>query len=68
MAPYQPYQEGFQKLLNWINTLKKLHKLEKAIVGMEPTGHYWIHLSKWLIMQDIEVVTVTYKCNSLVSN
>jgi transposase len=25
---------------------------------MEPTGHYWINLSKWLIKRDIEVVTV----------
>jgi transposase len=25
---------------------------------MEPTGHYWINLSKWLSNQDIEVVTV----------
>ncbi|CRK84733.1 transposase [Neobacillus massiliamazoniensis] len=25
---------------------------------MEPTGHYWINLSKWLSKQNIEVVTV----------
>ncbi|MEY9866722.1 transposase [Peribacillus sp. B2I2] len=25
---------------------------------MEPTGHYWINLSKWLYNQNIEVVTV----------
>lgn len=25
---------------------------------MEPTGHYWINLSKWLYDQDIEAVTV----------
>ena len=25
---------------------------------MEPTGHYWINLSKWLYEQEIEVVTV----------
>ena len=25
---------------------------------MEPTGHYWINLSKWLFKQNIEVVTV----------
>ena len=25
---------------------------------MEPTGLYWINLSKWLMSQDIEVVTV----------
>ncbi len=55
---FENNDEGFQKLLNWINKLEKMHKLETAIVGMEPTGHYWINLSKWLIKQDIEVVTV----------
>ncbi|WP_236712796.1 IS110 family transposase, partial [Peribacillus muralis] len=38
--------------------LQRLNKLEVAIVGMEPTGHYWINLSKWLFKQGIEVVTV----------
>jgi transposase len=51
-------EEGFQNLLNWINRIERIHKLDTAIVGMEPTGHYWINLSKWLIKQDIEVVTV----------
>lgn len=55
---FENNEEGFQNLLNWINKLQRIHKLETAIVGMEPTGHYWINLSKWLIKQDIEVVTV----------
>lgn len=25
---------------------------------MEPTGHYWTNLSKWLLNQTIEAVTV----------
>lgn len=25
---------------------------------MEPTGHYWINLSKWLMKQGFEVVTI----------
>ncbi len=32
--------------------------LNASIVGMEPTGHYWKNISKWLIEQKIEVVTV----------
>lgn len=55
---FENNEDGFTALFNWINELKKLNKLEKAIVGMEPTGHYWINLSKWLINQNIEVVTV----------
>ncbi|MGD6942571.1 IS110 family transposase [Cytobacillus gottheilii] len=55
---FQNNEEGFGALLNWLNELKKAHKLEESIVGMEPTGHYWINLSKWLINKDIEMVTV----------
>ena len=55
---FENNEEGFIKLLNWIFELKRIHKLEYSIVGMEPTGHYWINLSKWLMSQDIEVVTV----------
>jgi transposase len=50
--------EGFASLLVWIKNLQRLNNLEEAIVGMEPTGHYWINLSKWLSEQNIEVVTV----------
>jgi transposase len=55
---FENNDEGFVKLLNWIQDLKRLKKLDAAIVGMEPTGHYWINLSKWLYNQNIEVVTV----------
>jgi transposase len=51
-------EEGFVKLQNWIEKLKRLKNLDSTIVGMEPTGHYWKNLSKWLFKQKIEVVTV----------
>ncbi|WP_066307761.1 IS110 family transposase [Bacillus sp. FJAT-29814] len=51
-------EEGFASLLQWIKNLQRLKNLDEAIVGMEPTGHYWINLSKWLFKQNIEVVTV----------
>jgi transposase len=34
------------------------HKLTAAIVGMEPTGHYWLNLSRWLAERQLEVVLV----------
>ena len=55
---FENNEEGFIKLLNWIQDLKRLKNLDAAIVGMEPTGHYWLNLSKWLYNQNIEVVTV----------
>jgi transposase len=55
---FENNEDGFTILLKWINELKKNNKLNTAIVGMEPTGHYWINLSKWLFEQNIDVVTV----------
>ena len=46
---FENNEEGFTRLLNWINRLKDYKSLDAAIVGMEPTGHYWINLSKWLV-------------------
>ncbi len=51
-------EEGFTSLLKWIKNLQSLNNLDEVIIGMEPTGHYWINLSKWLLKQNIEVVTV----------
>jgi transposase len=51
-------EEGFKRLFNWINQLKNTKGLTTEIVGMEPTGHYWLSLSKWLYDHKVDVVTV----------
>lgn len=51
-------EEGFYTLLRWIQSLQSAHALTAAIVGMEPTGHYWLNLSRWLKNRQIEVVLV----------
>ncbi|MFY0784129.1 IS110 family transposase [Peribacillus simplex] len=55
---FENNEEGFTQLLNWIKELKHMKNLDTTIVGMEPTGHYWINLSKWLVKQNMDVVTV----------
>ena len=55
---FENNDEGFTELLSWIKELKRINRLDKAIVGMEPTGHYWLNLSKWLFEQNVDVVTV----------
>ncbi|MBK5501730.1 IS110 family transposase [Peribacillus sp. TH14] len=55
---FENNEEGFTRLLNWIKELKHMKNLDTTIVGMEPTGHYWINLSKWLVKQNVDVVTV----------
>lgn len=41
-------KEGFQSFLDWINQLSQESRLTKVIVGMEPTGHYWLNLAQSL--------------------
>jgi transposase len=55
---FENNEEGFTILWHWVNKLKITNNLDAAIVGMEPTGHYWINLSKWLFEKNIDVVTV----------
>ena len=55
---FENNDEGFTKFLSSIKELKRINRLDKAIVGMEPTGHYWLNLSKWLFEQNVDVVTV----------
>ncbi|HVH96304.1 MAG TPA: IS110 family transposase [Bacillus sp. (in: firmicutes)] len=55
---FENNEEGFTTLWHWVNKLKITNNLDAAIVGMEPTGHYWINLSKWLFEKNIDVVTV----------
>lgn len=51
-------EEGFHIFLRWVQSLQSAHALTAAIVGMEPTGHYWINLSRWLSNHQFEVVLV----------
>ncbi|MFD1774076.1 IS110 family transposase [Paenibacillus rhizophilus] len=52
------HDEGFRLFKRWIQDLFKSYKLNKIIVGMEPTGHYWLSLARWLLDQGIEAVLV----------
>lgn len=52
------HDEGFQLFSRWIRDLLKSYKLSKVIVGMEPTGHYWLSLARWFSEQEIEAVLV----------
>lgn len=51
-------QEGFTNLMIWIRSLQSKHKKLDLIIGMEPTGHYWLPLAYWLKEKDIKVVVV----------
>ncbi len=48
--------DGFEKLLHWVTCLQRLHSKTTAILGMEPTGHYWLNLANDLLEKSFEVV------------
>ncbi|ETT55813.1 MULTISPECIES: IS110 family transposase [Paenibacillus] len=52
------HREGFDLFERWIQDLLKSYKLSSVIVGMEPTGHYWFSLARWLLDQGMEPVLV----------
>jgi transposase len=49
---------GFNSILTSIEAICKSKRLDKVIVGMEPTGHYWKPLGNHLILNGIMVVMV----------
>ncbi len=50
--------EGFEKFLHWISQIKGKNKKKTVIVGMEPTGPYWINLGRYLRKKEIKIGTV----------
>ncbi|MGO4376260.1 transposase, partial [Paenibacillus sp. MCAF20] len=51
-------EAGFSQLLQWMKDLQETHQLNDTIIGMEPTGHYWLGLASWLRDRSFEVVLV----------
>lgn len=49
---------GFSDLGTWIGDLMREHGKETLIIGLEPTGPYWINLARYLKSNNIQVVTV----------
>ena len=48
---------GFETILARIREICKKENFAKAVVGMEPTGHYWKAFANWLEKQEgIQVV------------
>lgn len=55
---FENTKAGFHSFLDWINQLVKECKLNQVIVGMEPTGHYWLNLAHFLKENNIKFVSV----------
>ncbi len=51
-------EAGFASFKAWILEHKKAHDKDKVVPGMEPTGHYWFNLGKFLQDNDMKPVLV----------
>lgn len=52
-------KKGFESLVETVKNVLTMLNFEKAIIGMEPTGHYWKACARYLKQIDwIKVVTV----------
>lgn len=50
--------KGFNEFYNWFKKLCAEHVKSNVIVGMEPTGHYWFCLAKFLKQKGIKIAIV----------
>ena len=55
---FENNEAGFIKAKAWILMIRDEKHMEKVVVGMEPTGHYWFNLATWLMNEGITVVLV----------
>ena len=51
-------QDGFQRALDWALNVAAVTEKNQIVLGLEPTGHYWICLATWMISHGISVVQV----------
>src|SRR6056297_818841 len=49
---------GLDQLMDWILDLKANHGKNDIIVGVEPTGHYWLNLAEHLRNIGVKLVLV----------
>nr|WP_192934935.1 MULTISPECIES: transposase [unclassified Coprococcus] len=51
-------EAGFEMFKAWISDIKEKHEKDKVVPGMEPTGHYWFNLGKYLQDNEMKPVLV----------
>lgn len=50
--------EGFQSAKDWAVKIAATYDKKQIVLGLEPTGHYWLCLTTWMIQNGISVVQV----------
>ncbi|WP_127495613.1 IS110 family transposase [Paenibacillus glycanilyticus] len=50
---FENNHEGFKLFVSWFHKISKERGFQDVIVGMEPTGHYWLNLAQFLRNKEI---------------
>ena len=45
---FENTKEGFEAFRSWVDTYKVMTNKKYVMAGMEPTGHYWLNLAKFI--------------------
>ncbi|OME77201.1 IS110 family transposase [Paenibacillus sp. FSL A5-0031] len=51
---FENNREGFELFISWFQKIVAEQGLQDVIVGMEPTGHYWLNLAHYLREQQVK--------------
>ena len=51
-------REGFESAREWVAKIALEHGKKQVVMGLEPTGHYWLDLAAWMVSNGITVVQV----------
>ena len=57
-VPFSNSMEGFNSFYSTVVELMQKNNLEEAMVGIEPTGHYWFGLGQFMSRKNIRFVMV----------
>lgn len=57
-VPFSNSMEGFNSFYRMVVELMQKNNLEEAMVGIEPTGHYWFDLGQFMGSKNIRFVMV----------
>jgi transposase len=58
VKPFENTAEGFKIFEEWAKSVAKENQKDNIIVGLEPTGHYWLTLGNFLKKLGIKLVLV----------
>ena len=55
---FENTEEGLSGFIAWVNDLSTNNNLNKIMIGVEPTGHYWFNFAEYLKRYNVQLVLV----------